>query len=187
VSGRAFLRFVAAALAGAAAAAGVVAWRRAALDRRFLATGPARWIWYAHDLPKPAPLAFTAWKDFRLAEAPPRPLHALLFVDREGTLELNGAVVGRVSRKPGDPFARFDATPYLRAGENRVRITAAHPTGAGGLLFALELPDGTQLGTDGTWRLEKAPGTGKGEPPRAAVVWGKPPLYPWGYPAVPTP
>ena len=106
-------------------------------------------------------------------------------MDREGTLAVNGAVVGRVSQKPGDPLARFDVAAHLREGENVVRIEAAHPTGAGGVLFALELPDGSVLGSDGNWRVEKIPPGG--EPPRAAAVWGKPPLYPWGYPATPAP
>ena len=185
MSGRAYVRILAAALVLAAASAGILAWRRSAVDRRHLATGPGRWIWYSHELSAAQPVAFAAWKEFRLPDAPRGPLRALLFVDREGTLAINGTIVGRVSQKPGDAFAAFDAAAYLRAGENRVRITASHPTGAGGVLFSLELPDGSVLGSDATWRVEKVPADGT--PPHAAAIWGKPPLYPWRYPATPAP
>jgi hypothetical protein len=52
----------------------------------------------------------------------------------------------------------------------------------GGLLFRLELPGRREreLVSDGTWHVERIDPSSEGE--RSAVVWGRPPMYPWGYP-----
>ena len=185
MNGRRFAGILAGALVFAAAAAGALALHRAAADRRHGATGPARWIWLTREIPREEPLRFAAWKDFRLERAPETAARALLFADREGTLDVNGTVVGRVSQKPGDALASFDLAPFLHAGENRVRVEAGSPSGAGGVLFFLRLPGGLEIATDASWTVERLPAGG--EPPRAASVWGKPPMHPWGYPAAPEP
>jgi hypothetical protein len=75
-----------------------------------------------------------------------------------------------------------EIAPALTAGVNRVVIEAESPTGAGGILFHLELPGGDHVDSDATWQVssseaELARGAGK-----PAAVWGRPPMYPWGYP-----
>lgn len=174
--------FTAAALVIAAGAALTALWR-ARQDRRFLITGPARWIWYTRQIPEPAPLRFRAWKDFRLDGEPPASAPARLFGDREWVLEINDQRAGSGAQSPGDPLAVFELAPMLRTGANRVLIEAASPNGVGGLLYWMDLGGGRVLVTDATWRVERLPAGAEG--PQPAAVWGRPPLYPWGYPRLP--
>ena len=174
--------FAAAALA-VAAAAGVLALRRARQDRLFLATGPARWIWYTHQVREPEPLRFRAWKDFRL-DAAPVAATARIFGDRDWVLEVNGRRVSAGTQKPGDSLRVVDLAPDLRAGQNRIAIEAGSPDGVGGVLFWMDIERGRGLVvTDGTWLVQKVPADS--ERTHAAAVWGRPPMYPWGYPRLP--
>jgi hypothetical protein len=158
---------------------------RSASDRRRLATGRAEWIWYTSKLPKPRPLRFFATRDFDLRSAPARAL-ARVFVDRGHSLYVNGEAVGGGTQRPGDALAVYDLLPYLRVGENRVAIEAESPTGLGGVLVALELGgDREPIVSDVSWRVDlEATAIEKGGRYRP-FVWGKPPQYPWGYPAMP--
>jgi hypothetical protein len=177
--GRAGKLFGAAALLLAAGAGALALWR-GAQDRRFLRTGPARWIWYTRELPQPAPLRFRVWKDVTLEGAAPEAAPILLFVDRDWSLEINGAEVARGTGKPSDPLFAADAARWLRAGENRVAISAGSADGVGGILFRMDLPGGRTVVSDGSWRAERLSPPSEGE--RAAVEWGRPPIYPWRYP-----
>jgi hypothetical protein len=175
-----FFAFVALLLAvGAVLSA---AWR-AVEDRRFLHTGSARWIWYTREIREPVPLRFRVWKQFHLAAAPPAAARALLFGDREWALQIGGKTVASGVQTPGDPLAILDLAPFLREGENRISIDAASPNGVGGLLFWMDLGEGRTVVSDGTWQVERLPaGT---ERPHPAAIWGRPPMYPWGYPSLP--
>jgi hypothetical protein len=174
--------FAAVALAIVASAALSALWR-ARQDRRFLFTGPARWIWYTRQIPEPAPLSFRAWKDFRLDPGPPASAPARLFGDRKWVLEVNGRRAGTGVQSPGDALAVFELAPMLETGGNRVLIEAGSPNGVGGLLFWMDLGGGRFLVSDATWRVERLPAGAEG--PQPAAVWGRPPLYPWGYPRMP--
>lgn len=173
------LLLLAVALAGASAARTIL---RARQDRLHLKTGSALWIWWRHDLPQPSPLFFYAVKSFPLATAPV-PARARVFVDRTWELFVNGRRISAGDQKPGDPLADVDLTGMLHPGSNTIVITAGSPTGAGGILFALDL--GTRANaivSDASWRVtqsESEARAGRGKP---AVVWGKPPMHPWGYP-----
>ncbi len=174
--------FTAVALAIAASAAFTALWR-ARQDRRYLFTGAASWIWYTRQIPEPAPLRFRAWKDFRLGGGPPASAPARLFGDREWALEVNGQRAGSGVQSPGDALAVFELASVLKTGGNRVLIEAASPNGVGGLLFWMDLGGGRVLVSDATWRVERLPAGAEG--PQPAAVWGRPPLYPWGYPRLP--
>jgi hypothetical protein len=174
--------FAAVTLLIAVGAAASLAWR-GGRDRRLLHTGPARWIWYTREIQEPAPLSFRAWRIFRLDADPPATAPARFFVDREGWLEVNGARLAGGTQRPGDPLRLLDLAPFLRKGDNRISIGASSPDGVGGILFWMDPGGGRVLVSDESWRVERLPsGT---EPPRAAAVWGRPPLYPWGYPPLP--
>ncbi len=167
-------------LAGGAALAAV----RGLRDRRELSTGSARWIWYTREIPEPARLRFRAWKEFPIEGPPPASARLLFFADREWSLEVNGAAVSRGSQKPGDALARIDVARFLRSGTNRLSVEVESSNGVGGLLLEFELPGGRALVTDGSWRVERLWPASEGE--RAAVVWGRPPMYPWRYPGLRT-
>ena len=157
-----------------------LALHRARADRALLATGPAEWIWYSSRVPKAMPVHFYAVREFALAAAPAR-ASARVFVDREHVLFVNGRRAGGGMQQPGDALATYEIAPLLRSGVNRIVIEASSPTGIGGILFALDL-GGQGLVSDGRWRVDRDAAALTGQARYRPVVWGKPPLYPWGYP-----
>lgn len=166
------------------ASAALFSGTRALRDRRHLVTGGARWIWLTLAVDEPRPVLFYARRDFTLARAPSS-AKALVFVDRRGVLTVNGSRFPLPEQRPGSLLAVVDVAAALAAGANRVVIEAESPNGAGGILFHLELPDGARVDSDAAWRVspsESELARGGGVP---AGVWGRPPMYPWGYPAKP--
>ena len=162
------------------AAAAALAGTRALRDRSRLLTGSARWIWYSADIEESKPLHFYARRDFTLARVPAS-AKARIFVDRRGVLTVNGKRFVLAERRPGSSLPAIEIAPALVTGVNRILIEAESPTGAGGILFHLELPDEERVDSDATWRVdlsESALARGGGTP---AAVWGRPPMYPWGY------
>jgi hypothetical protein len=176
----AVLYFLAAAVVASALALSL--WRRVE-DRHRLATGSARWIWLTRELERPAPLSFLAVREFDWGGGPAGPAPVLLFVDRRHTFLVNGVRVGVGEQRPGDPLRAYEISRQLVRGRNLLLIEAQSPDGAGGILFSLRL-DGQMVVSDASWRVARSEkdlargGTG-------AVVWGRPPMYPWGYPARP--
>ncbi|HKF44746.1 MAG TPA: hypothetical protein VKG01_16730 [Thermoanaerobaculia bacterium] len=158
------------------AAAGFQALWRAAGDRANLVTGGAQWIWLKLDFPETEALHFHASKEFRLDSRPTKAL-AKLFVDPRGSLTVNGTGYPAAEQPPGTPLRVIDIAPALVAGVNRISIEAESPTGAGGILFSLDLPDGKSVVSDSSWSVTTSQGV-----TRPAAVWGRPPMYPWGYP-----
>ena len=164
------------------AGAGLLAAVRGFRDRSRLATGSARWIWYLRDLTHPEPLKFYAERHFVLA-AVPVTARAKVFVDRRGAVVVNGSRFEAGERRPGDDMRILDVGRALKSGRNRVVIEAESPTGAGGILFALDLRGENAIVSDGLWRValaESVLARGGGARP---VVLGRPPMYPWRYPA----
>ena len=163
------------------AAAAALSATRALRDRSNLLTGGASWIWHSVDIEEPKPVRFFAGRDFTLARVPPS-AKAMVFVDRRGVLTVNGSRFPLPEQGPGSPLAVLEIAPALVAGGNRVVIEAESPTGAGGILFHLDLPGGGRVDSDATWRVSQSQAElarGAGTP---AGVWGRPPMYPWGYP-----
>jgi hypothetical protein len=152
-------------------------------------TGRAEWIWYSGTpASEPRALRFYATCDFDLDSAPSRAL-AKVFVDREHVLFVNGARAGSRSQRPGDPLALYEVASQLRPGSNRVAIEAKSPTGAGGILFALDVEGfgRNAVVSNGLWRVDlSAEAIVRGGRYRP-IVWGRPPQYPWGYPRLPRP
>jgi hypothetical protein len=171
-----------------AATAGLVSLVRAHADRLASHTGAAEWIWYARGQRKPVALHFYATREIVLKEKPSRAT-AKVFVDREHVLWVNGRRAGEGSQRPGDPLALHPIEALLEPGMNRIAVEASHPTGAGGILFSLDIAGYGRdaLVSDGEWRVDLDPAAirsgGRYEP----VVWGRPPQYPWAYPRMPRP
>ncbi len=160
---------------------------RACRDRALLTTGEARWIWCSRDIRGPSPVRFYATREFVLQEVPRRAT-ARVFVDRGWQLFINGSRVAAGQQRPGDRLEVLEVASFLKHGENRVAIQAESPTGAGGILFCLDL-DGRSnaVVSDANWRVgfsDAAIGHGGRAP---ALEWGRPPMYPWGYPRLPAP
>ncbi len=164
---------------GTVAAAGALSLARSLRDRS-LPTGAARWIWFSLDIDEPRPVHFYAERDFRVEDVPAS-AKAKLFIDRRGALIINGSKVATVEQRPGSRLRVLEVAPALVTGVNRVVIEAESPTGAGGILFCLDLPEGRSVVSDRSWRVGLSQddlAQGGGSP---AGVWGKPPMYPWGY------
>jgi hypothetical protein len=171
-----------------AALAALVSLVRAHGERLASHTGAAEWIWYTSRLPAAKPLRFYATREIVLRERPARAL-AKLFVDREHVLWINGRRAGAGSQRPGDHLAVYRVEGLLEPGNNRIAVEASHPTGAGGILFSLDVAGYGRdaLVSNGEWRVDtdaSAIATGGRYRP---MVWGRPPQYPWGYPRMPRP
>jgi hypothetical protein len=165
------------------AAAALLAWVRAARDRANLVTDGARWIWFTLDVYEQKPAHFWTWREFSLDAVPPKAA-AKLFIDPGGSLTVNGSRFPRVEQRPGSSLAVLDVASSLIAGTNRVVIETESATGAGAILFCLDLPDGRRVISDSSWRIALSEASiGSGD--RRAAVWGRPPMYPWGYPHLP--
>jgi hypothetical protein len=169
-------RLLAAAALAVAASAGVLGLRRAVEDRRHAVMGQAQWIWLTRQIPKPEPRRFEAERRFSLA-APPAAAGVKIFVDRSYTLFINGERVGQGGQRPGEAVNLYDVARFLRAGPNRIVIDAVSENGVGGILFALDFGPGgpAAIVSDDRWTANGAP----------VIVWGRPPMFPWGYPPTP--
>lgn len=157
-------------------------------DRERLETGDAEWIWFSKDIRQPSWVRFYATREFRLDERPSAAV-AKVFGDRRHVLYINGFGLGGTEQKPGDPLWLHDLTPQLRRGDNRLVIVLESNTGVGGLLFALDVAG---LGrnvvvSDERWRVDFDPAALRRGGRYPAVSWGRPPMYPWGYPRFPRP
>ena len=163
--------------------------RARARDRMHRATGRAEWIWYSYRMPQARADPLLRDPRLRPGRRSPAARSAKLFVDREHVLWVNGERAGAGQQQPGDPLALYEIASFLRAGENRVTIEAASPTGIGGILLSVDIQGFGRdaLVTDGDWRvdLSRDPIAGPGR--YRPVVWGRPPQYPWGYPRMPRP
>ena len=157
-------------------------------DRELSRTGDARWIWYSREIKEPLPVSFVATRDVVLDGAPARAT-AKVFADRWHVLWVNGKRAGAGTQQPGAPLALYEIGPLLVRGVNRIAIEAGSETGAGGLLFSLDLPGAGRdaVVSDERWRID---------PSRAAIrtgcryrpaVLGSPHKYPWGWPSLPRP
>ncbi len=178
------------AVLAAATAAGGLLWAilRGRADRSLGQIAGARWIWFSYGTEHPEPIRFFAGREFRWsgggAASTRARARALVFVDRQYVLTVNGRRVGSGGQKPGDRLDAYDLSGLVRPGSNRIVLEAESPTGAGGILFSLKLPSGDRIVSDRAWRVGLVEGDlfSRGAAP---IVWGRPPMYPWGYPAPP--
>lgn len=141
----------------------------------------AKWIWVAKS-PDPAPVHFSAIREFRL-DAVPKSADARVFVDRRFQLWVNGNRAGAGGQKPGDPLQRFDVGALLRPGQNTVAIVAESSAGIGGILFALSPESGSPiLVSDRFWTVDPTGLEIRVPTKTRAVVLGRPPMQPWRWP-----
>ena len=166
-----WLVLIVAAAAGAARAVDQ-AWRRLESSE----TGRARWIWWSDDVKSPHPVRFTAFRSVAIEEDVTS-ARIKIFVDRKYRVLLDGRAVGAGGMAPGDPLDVWDVSGRFPRGLHTFAIEAESPTGIGGILFALDI-SGHGLNavvSDASWTVDGRP----------AFVWGEPPMYPWGFPALP--
>ena len=170
------------------ASAATVSIHRRLEDRRHGWSSRAAWIWYARAGKKPAPLRFWAERDVTIGRVPER-VEARFLVDPEFTLFVNGRRVVSGSGRPGDAMRAIDLAQDLRPGLNRILIEASSPDGIGGILFLAEGVglDPAAFDSGARWRVALDPGELERGQGRPAIVWGRPPQYPWGYPRPPEP
>jgi len=166
-----WLVLIVAAAAGAARAVDR-AWRRLESSE----TGRAQWIWWSDDVKSPHPVRFTAFRSVAIEEDVTA-ARIKIFVDRKYRVLLDGRAVGAGGMAPGDPLDVWDVSGRFPRGIHTLAVEAESPTGIGGILFALDI-SGHGLNavvSDSSWTVDGRP----------AFVWGEPPMYPWGFPALP--
>ncbi len=170
------------------ATAAIRATLRAHEERELSRTGRAQWIWYSREVKEPAPIAFVATRDVVLDSAPVRAT-AKVFADEWHVLWVNGKRVGGGKHAPGDPLALYEAAPWFREGVNRIAVEAGSETGVGGLLFSLDLSlhGRDAVVSDERWRVDTSSAAIRSGGRYRAASWGRPPMYPWGWPRLPRP
>jgi hypothetical protein len=148
-----------------------LAWRRMENSQ----TGRAKWIWATDDVKVERPARFVARRSIVIEEAVTY-ARVKIFVDRKYRVFLDGRVVGAGGMAPGDPLDEYDVSDRFPRGIHTFSIEAESPTGIGGILFALDISGHGRnaVVSDATWAVDGRP----------AFVWGEPPMYPWGFPAV---
>jgi hypothetical protein len=171
-----------------AAAGAIRATVRAHADREYSRTGDARWIWYSREIREPRRVSFVATRDVVLDRIPARAT-AKVFADRWHVLWVNGRRVGAGTQSPGEPLALYDVTARLSRGVNRIAVEAGSESGAGGLLFSLDLSDSGRdaVVSDERWRVDPSREAIRRGARYRPAVWGRPPMHPWGWPRLPRP
>jgi hypothetical protein len=170
------------------AAGAIRATLRAHSDRELSRTGEARWIWYSREIKEPRPISFVATRDVVFDRAPARAT-AKIFADRWHVLWVNGRRAGAGSQQPGARLALYEIAPLLSRGVNRIAVEAGSDTGAGGLLFSLDLSGSGRdaVVSDVRWRVDASRDAIRSGGRYRPAVWGRPPMYPWGWPRLPRP
>ena len=92
---------------------------------------------------------------------------------------------GGGTQRPGDPLAVYEVAPLLRPGVNRLAIEAVEPDGDRRHPLRARPPGSGATPSSSRRPLARRPrsrgrSTGRGR--YRPVVWGRPPMYPWGYP-----
>lgn len=148
-------------------------------------TGEAEWMWSTDALERVHPEAGLFVTSFHVEQPAPA---ALLKVcgDREYVVYLNGTVAACGWSRPGFRLDLYDVGHLLRVGGNTLAVEARSPSPVGGVLLALDVEGlGSNVVTSGrsfVFRRLFDLGPVRGGEPRAPVLWGRPPRFPWAYP-----
>jgi hypothetical protein len=149
-------------------------------------TGPAQWIWSTDVLEELHPEAALFVASLSLDAPPPG---ALLKIsgDREYVAYINGTLAACGWSRPGFRLDLFDVAHLLKQGRNVVAVEVRSPTPVGGLLLALDVDGVGQnvLVSGPAFRMRRRFDLSEPGPAdsRVPVTWGRPPRFPWGYPA----
>ncbi len=149
-------------------------------------TGDAEWMWSTDALERVHPEAGLFVTAFQIENPSPS---ALLKVcaDREYVAYLNGTAAGCGWSRPGFRLDIYEVGHLLRVGRNTLAIEARSPTPVGGVLVALDIDGlGSNVVTSGrlfSFRRAFDLAPPRADEPRPPVRWGRPPRFPWGYPA----
>jgi len=81
------------------------------------------------------------------------------------------------------------ALVFAAPASAQTMFPAGSETGAGGLLFSLDLTDSGRdaMVSDDRWRVDTSRDAIRSGGRYRPAVWGRPPMYPWGWPRVPRP
>ena len=143
------------------------------------ATAP-RWIWAEDDPTDERPEVVFVVRDFAI-ETPVAEARLEILGDEEYWVILNGSPVGAGRYRPGSGWDRYDVTPLLREGDNRLCVELRSARGTGGLLARLTLADSAgerTIASGADWSI------GRRHDPRmleaAGEVPGLEPVHAWG-------
>lgn len=148
----------------------------------------AQWIWASGEgrAKNPAPAAFLAVADVRLAAVPASASFAIV-ADEQYHLYVNERWIGSNVLGARATLDTYEVAPYLAPGNNRVVVELYSRRGAGGLLAVLASGDDAAplLVTNADWRIVRHATPAVYHPYSAALageapqVWGAPPTGRW--------
>lgn len=149
-------------------------------------TGDAQWVWSTDALERIHQEAGLFVATFRV-EAPARSALLKVCGDREYVAYVNGTVAGCGWSRPGFRLDLLDIAHLLRAGANTLAVEVRSPTPVGGVLVALDVEGvGSNVVTTGrsfVFRRRFDLSAVRTDEAFSPTTWGRPPRFPWGYPA----
>ena len=114
----------------------------------------AHWIWVDRTFEAEEPIAFVAFKEFELEEAPGRARLALI-ADESYSAYLNGEYIGAETYRPEWALREYEVGGFLTPGTNRLVVILRSRRGPGGFLAHLRAGNEAVplVVTDLSWRL----------------------------------
>jgi len=153
------------------------------------ASSPVHWIWSTTPASVVVSDAFVLARDFDLAAVPGDAV-AIVGVDPEYVLRLNGEVVGAGSWGSAGGLDAYPVGSLLRVGRNRILIEVRAPLGSGAAAFRLVGPNELELlASSDDWKLYRRNWPRLSDltvalPPAQPVAeLGTSPLGRWAFPA----
>lgn len=186
---RAYLRWLAATLAGFAIVGSFITLNRFFSRKFFSSTGEAQWIWVAdRSMSSGDPLAFFAVRDVDLP--PSREFVKIkIAADPQYTLYFNGNEVGGGTMNRSSDLDVWDVSNLANTGHNRIVVALRSSNGVGAFLSAMDLASTRRnlFVTDSTWMLFRQwrPEILFGQLPRIQMsrprIVGSPPVGRWNF------
>lgn len=185
----AYLRWLAATLAGFAIVGSFITLHRFFSRKFFSGTGEARWIWVAdRSMSSGEPLAFFAVRDVELPQSREF-VRIKIAADPQYTLYFNGNEVGGGMMSRTSDLDVWDVSHLANTGHNRLVVALRSSNGVGAFLAAIDLASTRRnlFVTDATWKLfrEWRPEILFGQLPRIQMstprIVGSPPVGRWNF------
>lgn len=186
---KAYLRWLAATLAGFVIVGSFITLHRFFSRKFFSGTGDARWIWVAdRSMSSGEPLAFFAVRDVQLPTAREF-VRIKIAADPQYTLYFNGNEVGGGMMSRSSDLDVWDVSDLANTGDNRIVVALRSSNGVGAFLSAVDLALTRRnlFVTDSSWKLfrEWRPEILFGRLPNiqmsAPRIVGSPPVGRWNF------
>jgi hypothetical protein len=148
-------------------------------------TGDAEWIWVTDDLEKIHDQSALFVAPLHL-DGPPSSAVMKVCGDAEYVVYVNRTPAACGWSRPGFRLDLYDIAALLHQGDNVIAVEVRSPSPVGGLLFALDVDGvGQNILVSGRGFMSRshfALTAHDATDHKVPVLWGRPPLFAWGYP-----